>query len=186
MSYDRVLPNPIALRYESAQVPSLRPSNLLDHKVMNDSTKSTMAMRHPADGGPVGASVRYPDARSTGLSQTHQHMSFLNGGKESRNMPSNGPVKPAGPMIHTKELPDRSDRSSSSSASSTSPIKTKEHAMQFCLCQPDPKIPRPRNGESMLSAPSLELGKCFFDCFFFGSKLARSDISSTSWTQLIF
>lgn len=32
--------------------------------------------------------------------------------------------------------------------------------MQFCLCQPDPKIPRPRNGESILSA-SLEMGKCF-------------------------
>ncbi|KAJ5138806.1 uncharacterized protein N7515_003654 [Penicillium bovifimosum] len=142
MSYDRVLPNPIALRYESAQVPSLRPSNLLDHKIMNDLPKPTMVMRH-ADGGPVGASVRYADARPTGLSQTHQHMSSLRG-KDSRNMPSNGPVKP-GPMLHTQELPEHSDRSSSSSAGSTSPIKTKEHAMQFCLCQPDPKIPRPRN-----------------------------------------
>lgn len=32
--------------------------------------------------------------------------------------------------------------------------------MQFCLCQPDPKIPRPRNGKSILSAPP-DLGKSF-------------------------
>jgi HMG box factor len=168
MSYDRVLPNPVALRYESAQVTLPRPSNLLDHKIMNDELpKSAMAMRHPVD-DPVGASVRYSDPRST-VHQTHQHIS-INGPKETHKMSSNGSVKPVGPTISTKELPlrDRSDRSSSSSASSTSPVKShKESAMQFCLCQPDPKIPRPRNGESILSAP-LEIGKCFFDCFFFG------------------
>ncbi|KAI3128944.1 transcriptional regulator family: HMG [Penicillium roqueforti] len=99
--------------------------------------KSVMAMRHP-DGA-----VRYADPRSTGIHQTHQHIS-----KEAHRMSSNGPGKPVGPMISTKELPlrERSDRSSSSSASSTSPIKShKESALQFCLCQPDPKIPRPRN-----------------------------------------
>lgn len=175
MSYDRVLPNPVALRYESAQVTLPRPSNLLDHKFMSEEL-SAMAMRHPAD-GPVGPSVRYSDPRS--VHQTHQHNS-LNASKEphahahahAHKMSSNGSVKPVGPMISTKELPlrDRSDRSSSSSASSTSPVKPqKESAMQFCLCQPDPKIPRPRNGESMLSAPSLEIGKwLFFDCSFFG------------------
>lgn len=163
MSYDRVLPNPVALRYESAQVSLPRPSNLLDHKVMNEELpKSVMAMRHP-DGA-----VRYADPRSTGIHQTHQHIS-----KEAHRMSSNGPGKPVGPMISTKELPlrERSDRSSSSSASSTSPVKShKESALQFCLCQPDPKIPRPRNGESILSAPSLQFGKCFFDCFFFGRR----------------
>lgn len=159
MSYDRVLPNPVALRYESAQV-GPRPSNLLEHKIMND--LPTVMMRYPD--GPVGPSIRYSDARSTGGSQTQQMA--LNEAKEAM---SNGPVKPVGPMLSTKELPmrDRSDRSSSSSASSTSPVKSKENTMQFCLCQPDPKIPRPRNGESISSASS-ELGKCFFDCFFFG------------------
>jgi HMG box factor len=107
------------------------------------------------------AEGRY-DARSTGVSQAHQQVSM--------NIPESKLGKPVGPMLTTKELPmrERSERSSSSSASSNSPIKSKEGAMQFCLCQPDPKIPRPRNGESMWSAPSLQLGKCFFDCFFFG------------------
>lgn len=171
MSYDRVLPNPVALRYEPVQVPLPRPSNLLDPKVMNEELTSAMAMRHPAD-GPVGPSVRYSDPRSTGVHQTHQHQHIsLNASKEAHKLSSNGSLKPVGPMISTKELSvrDRSDRSSSSSASSTSPIKPqKESTTQFCLCQPDPKIPRPRNGESILSAPSLQLGKCFFDCFFFG------------------
>lgn len=168
MSYDRVLPHPVALRYESAQATLPRPSNLLDHKVMNEEL-SAMAMRHPADGGPVGPLGRYAEPRSA-VHQTHQHIS-LNASKEphahahAHKMSSNGSAKPIGPMISTKELPlrDRSDRSSSSSASSTSPIKSqKESAMQFCLCQPDPKIPRPRNGESILSAPSLEIGKWLF------------------------
>lgn len=173
MSYDRVLPNPVALRYESAQVTLPRSSNLLDHKIMAEEL-SAMAMRHPADGGPVGPSVRYSDTRSA-VHQTHQHIS-QNASKEPHphphlhphKMSSNGSVKPVGPMISTKELPlrDRSDRSSSSSASSNSPIKSqKESAMQFCLCQPDPKIPRPRNGESILSAPSLEIGKWHFFLF---------------------
>lgn len=151
MSYDRVLPKPVALRYESAQV-TPRPSNLLDHKIMNDLPNSvTMHTDGPS----------IYDARST-VSQAHQHMSL--------NVPEPKIGKPIGPMLTTKELPlrERSERSSSSSASSNSPTKSKDGAMQFCLCQPDPKIPRPRNGESILSAPSLELGKCFFDCFFFG------------------
>jgi HMG box factor len=170
MSYDRVLPNPVALRYESAQVSLPRPSNLLDHKIMNDDRKS-MA-RYPD--GPVGDSVRYTDVRSNGVSQTRQHLSVLNSAKD----PLGGSVKPVGPMISTKELPlrDRSDRSSSSSASSSSPSKSqKEGAMQFCLCQPDPKIPRPRNGESITSAPS-DLGKSF-RLFLFGRK-TRPDLSN--------
>ncbi|KAJ5505929.1 hypothetical protein N7453_004886 [Penicillium expansum] len=148
MSYDRVLPNPVALRYEPVQVPLPRPSNLLDPKVMNEELTSAMAMRHPAD-GPVGPSVRYSNPQSVGVHQTHQHQHIsLNASKEAHKLSSNGSLKPVGPMISTKELSvrDRSDRSSSSSASSISPIKPqKESTTQFCLCQPDPKIPRPRN-----------------------------------------
>lgn len=134
MSYDRVLPQPVALRYETAQVP---PRSNLDHKIMNDLKPVSV---HDYD--PRLHRMTAPERAS----------------------------KPMGPMLTTKELPlrERSDRSSSSSASSISPVKTKDCALQFCLCQPDPKIPRPRNGELIPSASSSELGKCipFFDCFF--------------------
>jgi HMG box factor len=154
MSYDRVLPNPVALRYETTQV-TPRSSNLLDHKIMNDLPQSVTMHTNP--------SSRY-DARSTGVSKIHQHMSM--------KLPDSKMGKPVGPILTTKELPlrERSDRSSSSSVSSgNSPVKSKEGAMQFCLCQPDPKIPRPRNGESIMSAPSLQLGKCNFRLFPFWS-----------------
>ncbi|CAG8016834.1 unnamed protein product [Penicillium olsonii] len=108
MSYDRVLPNPVAHRYETAQVPS----NILDH-TLND--LKSVAMQDY-------------DSRAVHMISNPER------------------VKP-GPMLSTKELPlrDRSDRSSSSSAGSNSPVKAKDCSMQFCLCQPDPKIPRPRN-----------------------------------------
>lgn len=134
-----MLPDPVALRYESAQVTLPRPSNLLDHKIMD--LKS--------------AAMDTYDGRPTGVAQAHHHIAM--------NVAESRAVKP-GPMLTTKELPlrDRSDRSSSSSASSNSPVKSKDSAAQFCLCQPDPKIPRPRNGESISSAPSQsQLGKCF-------------------------
>ncbi|CAI7604668.1 unnamed protein product [Penicillium bialowiezense] len=111
MSYDRVLPHPVALRYETAQVP---PRSNLDHNIMNDLK-------------PV--SVHDYDPRLHRMTAPERSS------------------KPVGPMLTTKELPlrERSDRSSSSSASSNSPVKAKDCALQFCLCQPDPKIPRPRN-----------------------------------------
>ncbi|CAG8286625.1 unnamed protein product [Penicillium salamii] len=113
MSYDRVLPNPVAHRYETAQVTS----NILDHKIMNDLKSVPMHDAYDPRAGVHRMTV--PERAS----------------------------KPVGPMLSTKELPlrDRSDRSSSSSASINGPVKSKDCAMQFCLCQPDPKIPRPRN-----------------------------------------
>lgn len=139
MSYDRVLPDPVALRNESTQVSLPRTSNLIDHQIMD---RKAVAM-HDAY-----------DTRSS-VPQAHQHIAM--------NRPESRASKPAGPTLTTKELPlrERSDRSSTSSASSNgAPVKSKDTPMQFCLCQPDPKIPRPRNGESILSASS-ELGKCF-------------------------
>jgi HMG box factor len=65
-----------------------------------------------------------------------------------------------GPMISTKDL--ARDRSASSSGSSSPNKSAKIEGVQFCLCQPDPKIPRPRNGELILSEPSLyKHGKSF-------------------------
>jgi HMG box factor len=80
-----------------------------------------------------------------------------------KNDPAMSPVqqhvKPA-PMISTKDL--ARDRSASSSGSSSPAKSAKSEGLQFCLCQPDPKIPRPRNGELMLSESLLyQHGKSF-------------------------
>jgi hypothetical protein len=79
------------------------------------------------------------------------------------------PVVDAYPRQHsisTASLPLREH--SPPSSGSSSPIKSgkEEYASQWCLCKPDPKIPRPRNGESMMSAPMLnEHGKSLFLSF---------------------
>jgi HMG box factor len=57
----------------------------------------------------------------------------------------------------TVELPLRER---SASGSPTKLESAKEAASQFCLCQPDPKIPRPRNGELYPLVERPILGIC--------------------------
>jgi HMG box factor len=56
-------------------------------------------------------------------------------------------------------MPVRKRSSQSERSSSSSPVKStasKESVMPtFCLCQPDPKIPRPRNGKLLSSYSRL-------------------------------
>ncbi|KAL4891935.1 hypothetical protein BDV59DRAFT_61158 [Aspergillus ambiguus] len=136
MSYDRVLPKPLALHYDSPQVSLPRPtSNLLEHKIMNDDISRMSLVDHhvePADGLP------------------QVHLSSLNRAKFALNNISNTPVNLAKPCasLTTKSIPLRDRSSTSERSSSSSPVKSaapRESVTQFCLCQPDPKIPRPRN-----------------------------------------
>lgn len=168
MSYDRVLPNPASLRYESASVSTLpRPSDLFDHKIMNDHLpKSYMALPHrPGPGNSASSDTRYTsESRPTGVAQTHQHLASYGQVRGShKNDAALSPMLPhakPGPMISTQNLPR--DRSASSSGSSSPAKSAKNDGLQFCLCQPDPKIPRPRNGEFLMLSESLyEHGKSF-------------------------
>ncbi|KAJ5489710.1 hypothetical protein N7539_004600 [Penicillium diatomitis] len=156
MSYDRVLPNPVSLRHETASLFSLpRPSDLLDHKIMaGPPAKPYMALPHRPNPGTVENTMSdgvcfLSHDQPNNVSQTHQHlMSFESrpslGKLDSRAATSPGQrlVKP-GPTITTSDLgPPRSVSPSESS----SPAKSaKSDGLQFCLCQPEPKIPRPRN-----------------------------------------
>lgn len=149
MSYNRVLPKPPALLYDTPQVPiPRRSSSLLEHKIMNDEpTTKVSLVDHPVDGG----SCRYTaDAPATGLPQVHLSLNRtkLALGKIASDSPIESP-KLAAP-VPTKDMPVRERSSQSERSSSSSPVKStasKESVMQFCLCQPDPKIPRPRNGK---------------------------------------
>ncbi|KAI9931339.1 hypothetical protein MW887_011003 [Aspergillus wentii] len=148
MSYDRVLPNPVPLHYEAPQV--RQTSNLLEHKIMNDDVPQFAVMdRHSVNG----------DSASVQLSPLNQTKVALD--KVSSKAPSESPKSVAAPLV-IKDLPIRkrssqSDTSSTSSgtifsakssteSSANSSAKDRESAVNFCLCQPEPKIPRPRNG----------------------------------------
>ena len=144
-------------------MPPRQTSNLLEHKIMNDDFPNKMAvLDHPPFHPPHASTDGYLDVNS--LPQIH-HLSSLNGAKMAFNQvaSSGGPLdsyKSITPLstTTTKNMPIRerhshSDRSSGSSSpvksSSSSSREQQQHqpAAQFCLCQPDPKIPRPRNGE---------------------------------------
>ena len=144
-------------------MPPRQTSNLLEHKIMNDDFPNKMAvLDHPPFHPPHASTDGYLDANS--LPQIH-HLSSLNRAKMAFNQvaSSGGPLdsyKSITPLstTTTKNMPIRerhshSDRSSGSSSpvksSSSSSREQQQHqpAAQFCLCQPDPKIPRPRNGE---------------------------------------
>lgn len=156
MSWDRVLPAPAGLHYDNAQV---RPSDLLDHKIMNDSPKPHDPLVFRPE------SARYTEIRANGVPQMHQHLSPYSQpksiGLKTDHMDMRG-MKTQGPMITTKDL---SRSSSSSGSGSSSPTKSVKERDSFCLCQPDPKVPRPRNGESLLSAPLEEHGKCLLNLY---------------------
>ncbi|KAL2835191.1 HMG box protein [Aspergillus cavernicola] len=146
MSYDRVLPKPVALHHDSPQVSLSRPttSNLLEHKIMNDGI--AMA-NHRMEDAPT---YRYSDAgHKVNLSSVHRARMSVNKNPSSLAAPLEAP-KPM-TALSTKNIPYRERSSVSERSSSSSPVKStgppghRESATQFCLCQPDPKIPRPRN-----------------------------------------
>ena len=170
MSFDRVLPNPAVLLYEAPQVSLPGTTNLPDHKIMNDGPMANGTVGHRPD--PAEA-CRYAELRSNGRSQPTQlpfgRPKVPVGKPEPLPMPS-GLNRPPAPMLDTIGLvmQDRSPMPSSTASPMKSALKDNE---QFCLCQPDPKIPRPRNGESILSTQSSnEHGKCFLFCFLVGSR----------------
>lgn len=153
MSWDRVLPAPAGLHYDSTQV---RPSDLLDHKIMTDSRKAHDQFFLPE-------TIKYADIRSN-VPQMHQHLSPYSQPKSTSSLKPGSvdyrDIKPQGPIITTKDI---SRSSSSSGSGSSSPTKSVKERDSFCLCQPDPKVPRPRNGKSLISTPPEEHGKCFFN-----------------------
>lgn len=158
---------PAALHHEPAQVvlPPRQTSNLLEHKIMNDdySHKATMMdCSHHSLPLPHRHYSSPPSHDGYANSLPQVHLSSINRAKVAYNrMASGGTLeshKPIAPLPSAKEIPIRehssfSDRSGSSSPGKSSssrelqPQQQQQSAAQFCLCQPDPKIPRPRNGE---------------------------------------
>lgn len=116
---------------------------------MNDKLPSKLALVDRAtDGGSEGLSP-YPRPSSVGGSvaaeKQQQHLSEMNRAKVAINKVATSASvdhspKSAGPSL-TKDIVLRKR---SSSTSSGKPATMKD-TVQFCLCQPNPKIPRPRN-----------------------------------------
>lgn len=151
MFYDRVLPNPGSLKYETPSVSTMpRPRDDHSPNSCMDLPLSTVTGRMPAAADV--ASYTYDLS-----SQTHQHPGSYSDTRgcmknDSALSPVQGQAKPS-PLISTNNL--ATDRSGSTLGSSCLVKSAKNEGVQFCLCQSEPKIPRPRNRELMLSELSL-------------------------------
>lgn len=165
MSYDRVLPKPPLLHHDSSHhLPLSRPtSNLLEHKIMNDDVAKVSMMDRHLESAAFSGHRRFTDTLPP------VHLTSLNRSKVALNkVASNAASAFEAPkhtnFLATKAIPLRERSSFSERSSSSSPVKSsnaptpRESATQFCLCQPDPKIPRPRNGMQSWNRVALLLG----------------------------
>ncbi|KAE8549229.1 hypothetical protein EYB25_007745 [Talaromyces marneffei] len=151
MSFDRVLPRPPAL----LDVPGNRPlhshsSSLLEHKIMNVTERTRAAAMSLVSVGeiPMSRPTSEPDNCSTALSQ--MQLSAINREQTVQNGQLTASYSAAStrqntPVLTTVESTVIGAGDRSGSRSPTRLEAAKEVASQFCLCQPDPKIPRPRN-----------------------------------------
>ncbi|CRG92240.1 hypothetical protein PISL3812_09297 [Talaromyces islandicus] len=144
MSFDRVLPRPPALYDESANRVHRTTSSLLEHKIMHDSTRPMSIVDNMPRSPTAAGMPRSNDSDSCSAALSQMKLSSINRDRIAEN----GQLQPGivSPSRHdtpsTVEMPLRERSASGSPAKLES---AKEVASQFCLCQPDPKIPRPRN-----------------------------------------
>ena len=137
--WSRVLPRPTALLEECPIEPfDRRASSLLQHHLPADRSTVTSWDLNIARRSTI-PSISYP-TRSISDSSLTDYRQFP--------APPSAPL-PAdrlGQVQSRKRSASHMAPESSSREASPSQTAIAESVPQFCLCQPDPKIPRPRNG----------------------------------------
>lgn len=133
MVFDRVLPRPAAL-YDETNTRIHGPSSLLDHKIMKDPVAKASSQRPESESCSSGlAQMQLSSLNRERFTQNHgaessPHLDNSLGKRDKTSPPSSGREQSPIPSP-IKSAPPRTDS-----------------GVPFCLCQPDPKIPRPRNG----------------------------------------
>lgn len=142
MSYHRVLPKPQALSSQDPSESRISAQNtLLHHKIMTDV--------EPNEGLKTARTSRSTSVNTPSKGAASQRSASLESLQDYQDSPTAEAIpvrlgqKRAASLITTvdhrfRDLP---------SLSTASPgIRSADSASQVCLCQPDPKVPRPRNG----------------------------------------
>lgn len=129
MSYHRVLPPPPALAKQNPSTWSIEPDSLLQHKIMTKENTNISSRRSESltlsQKSPSPAEEREPTSPS--------------------DEPLNNFVDP--PKHRLRSSSRTSNEESHHSDQRLASISWEDETpSQICLCQPDPKIPRPRNG----------------------------------------
>lgn len=141
LSWDRVLPAPHALL--NGNVNDLHPrrsSSLLQHHLFS----SKDLLESPKDRRSTVPSISYQvDPKITPNPRIPPRGSL---DSSASDQSATGPLtrKPAALLM-------ADDSKTRETSPATTQDSNSEATNQFCLCQPDPKIPRPRNGTSLTS-----------------------------------
>ncbi|KAL8744201.1 MAG: hypothetical protein Q9190_003529 [Brigantiaea leucoxantha] len=131
MSYHRVLPPPPALATQSSNAPWLpRPDSLLQNQIMTDENSKSNQNGHGNQGLASSSAPSSPVQDKASSSPVH-HRQEESSGARTR---SSGPVSSEGEKRLQRRLPFISKETVNWDSPSS-----------ICLCQPDPKVPRPRN-----------------------------------------
>lgn len=161
MSFNRVLPRPLGLDIND-HISSAGKPNLCEYKVIMNAADQLVPRRMslqtsaaadrtttttiPPMSSPLPSLPPPPPSPAYLPSSSSVNKAKLAGNNEVSSSTTKIPIdvwsirKPSTASDHQQDTP-MLDRSSSSS-----PEKSGKDAPQFCLCRPDPKIPRPRNG----------------------------------------
>lgn len=137
----RTLPKPSAIRQNLTDGTSTSKDSspwqhrLVSHKLSQDLPESDLGRRSTVP------SIAYYERRP----------SNINGGQTPMvdsisNVPASLPSIALGPLIQKQDASAMADESRPGTKSPSGPVAS-EGPREFCLCQPDPKIPRPRNGK---------------------------------------
>lgn len=153
MSYDRVLPKPPALYYDSFRGDSsTHTTTPFQHKIMADV---------PQEDGRRSTALELRAQRPTASQASSVQASPMMSSKRPQVTDVAAVLASPLPRKRTISLmssePTREERSASASSSRSS--SSRDSGLQFCLCQPEPKIPRPPNGS--FGSFHLFAGPCF-------------------------
>ena len=149
MFLNRVLPLPPALSTTSAASPlSSGRDSLLQNRIMmskrpspSSSTKNKSPTASLKSSSPVGrSSPQSPGQQPLG---DYQDSSI-------RVSPSRHSTPKRSSFQTSVEAVRRSSRNLPSLSTSSGSVRSLDSPSQLCLCQPEPKVPRPRNGKNFL------------------------------------
>ena len=146
------MPDPSSAKHRTLPKPNAIRQNLTDG---TSTSKDSSPWQHRLVSHNLSQNLPESDLgrRSTvpSISYYERRSSDVNGGQtpmvdSTSNDSASLPSIALGPLTRKRGAPAMADEARSGSKSPSSPVPS-EGAREFCLCQPDPKIPRPRNGK---------------------------------------
>lgn len=153
MSFHRVLPLLPALSDQALRDRwAIQPDTLISSKIMPDETTKAAASEHKSP-NPAPRSLSSPPEEGVQKSPAEDPLEDYESPKHRTHSLSQA--------ARTGTRPSRADQSSVPRKSVVEKWQ-EDSPSSICLCQPDPKVPRPRNGTYMIFLFTSYLRSSFF------------------------